>query len=183
MWYGGNLYIGIDWSNDGRIPEIIVGVLSHHKEDILKGNFQKMRGRHSRLLEYLGDREFLYCSADSMRYIKSGRRGALIALVIKQLYDRSESTKSLGKIIIDGHLTLEELDLMDCSLSGAFGSGSKDLPLVVTPCADTSYPLVNMADALANMLYRYHNSQKGAVLEKYSDNRIIIPTSLLPQTF
>jgi len=163
---GLEFFLGIDESNHGKYPESIVAVYSHFPSDITRTvGLSKRRGKKP-IESFIEKRDFHYFEITEAYKQRIGdyRNARIIAL--------SELIKSfnvLEKVYIDGDLDSAVIEELERILYPA--SKPKIIPV---PQGDTTIPLLNIADALANILYRHSVSRNNTVL--YPDKRITEPS-------
>jgi glutaredoxin-related protein len=142
-------YLGIDESNHGRYPEIFVAVFSTNPADIKKRwNLEKKRNKGN-IFSLLNGREFKH-----IRVTKD--YGNFLDVNDISLIVFSEFIKffkdNLELVIIDGEMkkgsNIEKLERI---------LYPNPIPKIkVIPKADTKYEIVNVADRIANLLYRHY---------------------------
>jgi hypothetical protein len=145
------MYLGIDESNHGRIPEIVVGTFSINKTDIKKLNFDKSKRDNSSKIIY---RHILFSEYD--REI-IGRDNFMVIATCEFWNYFSSNFFPIEKIFIDGELKQTQKSLIKRILREKYRAKPV---LSVSPKADETYKLVSVADAWANHLYHYYSSQK-----------------------
>ena len=155
-----NGYLGIDESNHGREPEIFVAVHSSHKLDIEFHHSLGKHRKHSRINSVIGGIDFRSIVVLS-QYKRNFSDSDMKIIVF------SEFIKSFGqleKVVIDGEVDDEILAGVEKAI----------YPIVVPqlisePKADVSYPIVNIADQIANHLFRNYvkNRSVGKKFEKH----------------
>ncbi len=158
-------YLGIDESNHGKYPEIFVGVYSENLEDIVEHQkLPKIRTARRSIDPLLGDREFKYI-------LISEKYGRLLHNQCVNLVVFSEFVHHFGnleKVIIDGETNLFMLSDFKKVLQP-----TKYPQIECVAKADIKYPLVNIADNIANLLYRdFTRSHSSYVCKKYISNLI-----------
>ncbi len=158
-------YLGIDESNHGQYPEIFVGVYSENLEDIIEHQkLPKIRSVYRSIEPLLGDREFKYILI-SEKYGRLLRNQCINLVVFSEFVHHFGN---LEKVIIDGETNLFMLrDFKEILQPARY-------PVIeCIPKADIKYPLVNIADNIANLLYRgFTKSHSSYVYKKYRANLI-----------
>ncbi len=150
-------FLGIDESNHGRVPEVFVAVYSQIPEDIKDiGGLEKKRG-NSTINEILCGRDY---------------RHILIPAEVKEEFEQrhvqmivlSEFAKCFGnleKILVDGQVRAQIIEEVKKEIS------SIACPTIVgVEKGDTRIKLINIADQLANYLFRFYKNENS---NKYSD--------------
>ncbi|MBN2052055.1 hypothetical protein JW756_00970 [Candidatus Woesearchaeota archaeon] len=148
----GRGYLGIDESNNGRYPEIFVGVYSENPEDIVtttKGLSKKRKSPKRIINSILQEREFKYIVIDES-YSQLFHTKNISVLAAAELI---RAFNNLERIIIDGEIRRTELRNLE-------GLAQKPVIILPEPKADVKYPIVNAADNLAHILYKYHSECK-----------------------
>jgi len=162
---GLEFYLGIDESNHGKYPEYYVAVYSPFLSDIAKTTGLPKQRRRRTVESFLGQRDFRYFEITE-RYKESiGSYHATRIIALSRLIN---SFDNLGTVFIDGDLNSEVIEEIERVLYPSA------IPKIETgPRGDTTILLVNMADALANILYRHSASRGNTVL--FPDKRIAEP--------
>ncbi len=171
-------YLGIDESNHGQIPEIFVATFSRERKDIVKKhNIPKLRYRtienkfnkqdygpkkekSDRLTKFMQEKykdlvidymqtNFKHILFDKTFYytLKEFQRIIAITEFIKHYEPKT--------IIIDGNLYENEKEEISRLIHPI-----RNPEIIAEPRADTTYQLVNKADAIANHLYSKYKLQK-----------------------
>jgi len=165
----GKGYLGIDESNNGRYPEIFVGVYSENPEDMVvnsEGLSKKRKSPKKLINSILQEREFKYLVIDEtyagLFHIKD--IGVLAAAELIRAFENLET------VIIDGEIRRAELKKLEELVK-------KPVIILPEPKGDVKYPIVNAADNLAHILYKYHSEckRKNNDGRDYED-RLITPT-------
>lgn len=161
-------FLGIDESNHGHDPEIFVGVYSDNPFDILSNRFLRRprlpkKRRIGRFLEDALKQEcdfhYLYLPDEfKANFGEELMKVIAIAELIK-------AGNGIEKVIFDGKIRLEYRSALRLALPG------KELPSCgVYTHADQKYPIVNMADNVANIILRL--KQNGGVPEEYLPHKL-----------
>jgi len=152
------MFIGIDESNNGRTPLIVVAVASELEKDILEckdlEKYRKKNGNMRSLYNKMAKRDyrFLLIEADDPKEVKK---------VVPKIYQEllfSFQMKDEVKIFIDGDQKgIEEiLRFPGVSITIRYGHN-----------LDTKIPLVNIADGIANYIYhKYEELGIDGILKK-----------------
>lgn len=152
------LYVGVDESNHGRDNEIFVSAHSTLKSDTIEGKYPKLRGKAS------GKKAYLLSNFSQRDY--------LLVLLQKEVSNRIKPYKLIGTIIVsliqdiqhedferihlllDGEWTLnKQLYIKDIS-SDLLNMPKDKMKIDCGSGYDQKYFIVNLADALANYLFR-----------------------------
>ena len=160
-------YLGIDESNHGRDPEIFVAVFSIREIDIIKSDnkISKIRNGKKGIQEILKERIFHY-SQISKNDVKNLTNNQIKEIVFYHLIKSFSNEYNLNKVIIDGELG---------STSQRTISDKLGLEILVEPKADQYFHIVNLADQVANNLYRNHATNSDYNLEQYKSSYVDIP--------
>jgi len=139
-------YLGIDESNHGKYPEIFVAVYSDDIEDIKKTKLYKKRD-HENIFSVLGERDFRY-SLIPEEYTRILDKHYINLLVFSNFI---KHCGDLELVIIDGEIRsydLKQIERMIYPFSN---------PRIKCEAkADIKYKIVNVADHIANLLYKHH---------------------------
>jgi hypothetical protein len=144
-------YLGIDESNHGRFPEIIVGVCSPNPAEVsfYEQALSKKRKTKS---------AFTYAKRDEFRHVllpeDSLRFGSIRGLRLVAIAELIKYFSPVERAVFDGQVAEEDLNALEITL------GQK-MPLVMTMTkGDEHIPLVHRADAIASSLFRYYGRTK-----------------------
>lgn len=152
------LYVGIDESNHGRDNEIFVSVHSTLKSDTIEGKYPKLRGKASGKKAYLlsnfSQRNYSFVSLQkeiSNRIKPCNLIGTVVASLIQDI--QHEDLERIH-VILDGEWTLnKQLYIKDIS-SELLNIPKDKMKVDCGAGYDQKYFIVNLADALANYLFR-----------------------------
>ena len=160
-------YLGIDESNNGRFPRIYAAVFSTNPSDIKNSvRIDKVRGRRSnRLTIALKGRDYRYSVINRTDQDLFGKNISLMAMA-----ELIKSFANLETIIIDGTLSKNNMELLKSYLYTC------NIPDIRSePKADISYPIVNAADNVANLIYRHYSKLRGKVVSRRYLNKFVTP--------
>lgn len=161
------MFLGVDESNHGRVPEILAVCYSNNPEDIVEGNYEKRRSKNldKRNLGFFDFRHIIFSREDLLLLNKKQPMIIAVCEFAKYFLERGSN---LEKIFIDGNLSLSQLDYLyrilenlDISTEISFG-----------PKYDQKIKLVNAADNWANALHRYYATNSGLKKKKYLSHLI-----------
>jgi len=149
--------IGIDESNHGRFPEIYVGVFSSLSFDAKRGYYNKKR-TDANIGDILNNHGRIY-------------RHTIITKEHKELYGAHGSKIIAVAELIKAFNNIEDINVDSIILDGEFRKIDRlnlerilyplDLPnFSAEPKADETFPIINKADAIANILHRYYSTNK-----------------------
>lgn len=159
------MFLGIDESNHGRIPEIFVGVFSTLGKDIRKSNFEKNRDKRS--FPNLNDNQFYkhIIFDETSKKIATEKLPIIATLEFLKYYSKFNPEVPLSRIYLDGEALPNQKELLE-----------KNLPYNIKvnwePRSDIKYGIVNFADIIANRLYRYYSIPSKKPKLKYSQTLI-----------
>ena len=164
------IYMGIDESNHGNLPEVFVATISNsYRELSYHGfNFQKLRYKsnqyETRINHILKNTNFNFSIFPShLKQLQS-----YFSVVF--LYEALKNVKP-KEVIFDGNDGIITKNLENL-LKNLFDNNEGYKPkIILEPKADISYPLVNKADALSYHLYNIFRGIKPnkKVLQKRAD--------------
>ena len=155
--------LGIDESNHGRIPEFYVGVNSENVNDILESNIklEKKRGRITPN-EIIGKRDFRFIRIEKDLIDDFGFNGSRI-IAYSEFLIAYPHTKTL---FIDGEFSDNSISKLEKIV------GSIRMPEIeAIPKGDEKILLLNIADGIANFLYRSYQKE---CFKKYKEKEISI---------
>lgn len=158
-------YLGIDESNHGRYPEIFVAVYSENLEDLVEHQkLSKMRSARRSIDPLLGDRKFRYILIPE-KYGMLLHNQSVSLVIFSEFVHHFDN---IEKVVVDG-----ESNLFMLSDFKKIMSPMKYPEIECIAKADTKYTLVNIADNIANLLYRdFNRSHSSYICKKYADNLI-----------
>ncbi|PIN91022.1 hypothetical protein COU57_02335 [Candidatus Pacearchaeota archaeon CG10_big_fil_rev_8_21_14_0_10_32_14] len=156
-----DLYIGVDESNHGKYPEIIVASFSQDPFTIQERTIPKQRIHKSTFLETLEcDYSFLLLkSSDRERLNYSD----LMANIIGSLLYGKISQFNTSHIFVDGELKNlqgKEVDDLKRNIANIIQAPKSRITLKSGPDFDRTYPLVNIADGIAHYIFSKLTPQK-----------------------
>tara|TARA_Y100000310_G_scaffold311437_1_gene357711 strand:+ start:427 stop:987 length:561 start_codon:yes stop_codon:yes gene_type:complete len=162
------LSIGIDESNHGRFPEIFVAVRTYRKSDIKpKDGLSKCR-ENGEIYAILEGRDFRYITVSSEMgaELSLDETKVLVFSSFIRYFDAA-TRNPLSRVIIDGYVEdrlFEDVGRLIYPIS---------LPLIIAETkADKIYPIVNVADRVANLLHRHHHNKRNEKLAQYAGKRL-----------
>lgn len=144
--------LGIDESNHGKYPEIFVGVYSENLEDLLETEGLGKIRRNSKLDSAIKkNQDFKYVVVPK-EYAKILGRKNIPRVACAELI---KSFNGLDSIIVDGDFPkIFKTDVRRIAYPIKAGN------IKTIPKADITYPLVNSADHIANLLHRHYSHGK-----------------------
>ncbi len=147
-----DLYIGIDESNHGKVPEIFVGVRSYDSYDAIENIplLGKTRN-HSNIGERVGTREYRFLVSPYKRGDKTLKTNILLSLTNPLIKEQSFDYLHL---LIDGEIPKEVGIMTRTSLSHILKISKEKIIITSGPDYDRKFELVNIADQLANHFFR-----------------------------
>ena len=165
-------FIGIDESNHGRYPEIYVAVFSDRQTDILKYKQIKKRKAHNTIESILRDRDYRFLLVEKKHVEKLGPH-AIKSSIISTLVLSFDRNIKETHVIIDG----EEKNCLRYDISYIVSKELKQRVsqenFVFVKNADILFPIVNKADEIANIIYRYYRRFKFLrTLTKYDNKKV-----------
>ncbi|MBN2142582.1 hypothetical protein JW711_04595 [Candidatus Woesearchaeota archaeon] len=153
-------FLGVDESNHGRIPEIFVGAYSNNPLSLNPTSLEKSR-EFSPVIMNVESNALFYHLVFSADFIKALDSESLKVVAIAELV---HAVEGLETVVYDGELREHKRQCL-CRLI------SPNVNLIVVPHADETYPLVNKADNLANLIHKYY-AVKGGPRSKYNSHEI-----------
>ncbi len=161
----GVVYVGVDESNHGRIPEIYTAVFSTFDSDITpcKG-LQKERKSHSRLWSMLTKRDYSFLLVGKPDRETLGKD--LLAAVVASLISGHVPQDHYARIFIDA-LEKSRIPRMRNLISQLSEIDRKQLSIEVGN--DDQLPIINNADELAHYLFRH--ATLDVLATKYKNHR------------
>ena len=147
--------LGIDESNHGRFPDIFVGAYSNDPLDALMNLSLHKKRKNKEITSLLKGKDFRYlCMTKDYREYFEARDMRLIALssLIKFYHKDLESTIS---VIADGEIRSSDMEKLE-----KIYYPSLPPEIQVIPKADVTYPIVNLADQIANLLHKDYSHFK-----------------------
>lgn len=161
----GILYVGIDESNHGRVPEIYTAVFSEFPSDVNPCySLEKQRQNHQKLWAKLKRRDYSFLfveKRDRYRFDKD-----LLGVVVASLVVGSQTADRQIKIFVDA-LEKQKINRLRSMVAELTGIEKKFL--LIESGNDEVLPLVNYADELAHFLFRH--ATLGAMATKYKSHR------------
>jgi hypothetical protein len=160
-------YLGIDESNHGRSPEIYVAVYSRCVSDLERKRLGKKR-REVDILELLGGREFRFIVFDSRDVGLIGVDN-LMYVACSKFIRHFGATTELSQVLIDGRLEGEQKRMLE-----KIATGNSIVIPKIRPIrnGDIRVPLVNIADHIARLLFRYYAGLSSERFNPYPAYRI-----------
>ncbi|MCK4589339.1 MAG: hypothetical protein KAT77_02775 [Nanoarchaeota archaeon] len=165
--------LGIDESNHGRYPEVIVGVYSYFRKDILLNSGLSRRYKKTIFSEFGLSRKFKHIIIPREYEKILGKEGIThnikviaYAELIKSFFE--ESGENLSKVLIDGEMRESDLERLARVLHPIRMPETETIPK-----ADSKYPIVNFAHRIARKLFReyIHNSDSEEITD-FLDNLV-----------
>ena len=145
----GVMYVGVDESNHGRFPEILVGAMSGLEEDVIKGSYTKQRKILTVPPSWLNERDYSFLvieKKDSWRLQKPEFLGTEISSLLQGIENPKLNHLS---IFLDGIPTeIGRLYVRDM-VSEVCAFPRENITFNFGPRLDETYSLVNLADAIA----------------------------------
>jgi hypothetical protein len=169
------MFLGIDESNHGRIPEIFAGVYSTKEADIKniqsKPKFKKIR-RHADLEDVVKGRKFKFVVFED-KFLDYMDKNFLVTIATAELIN---DEKMIDSLIIDGtHHKQEAINSIYELISPEYKERRVNEFLKCIPDADRRTRIVNMADGIAYKLFKYYDQFKSITDAKTYDKYRIIP--------
>ncbi len=144
--------LGIDESNHGKYPEIFVGVYSENLEDLLETEGLGKIRRNSKLKDALTKNQDFRYVVIPKEYAKILGKKNIPKVACAELI---KSFNGIDSIIIDGEFPkIFKTDIRRI----AYPVKARNIKTI--PRADITYPLVNSADHIANLLHRHYSHGK-----------------------
>lgn len=147
------LYYGIDESNHGRTPEIFVSVASFNVEDVkirhLDDKLPKIRD-HKNLITRLDDRDYSFTISTENKQSSNSLSKIYSSLVLKCLEPQIDRVE----LYIDGDLSVEKKRIIRRAVANTLEFDTYQVEVDSGPHYDRRVHLINLADQLANFLYR-----------------------------
>ena len=164
-------FLGLDESNHGVIPEILVTALSTSQEDAQRGNYPKLRRGEEGIQMVLRE-------GFDFRFLLVPNReltSALYDLKVKSAVI-AEMAEAFGLTRVDrcGIYVDGRFDGLKDSVNNAFSEKGKGRPgeVIVQKSADRTYRVVNAADTVARSLRRIYDQNGEMGLAPYVRRRI-----------
>ena len=158
------LYIGIDETNCGRFPEIYVAAFSNLKKDSYSRQFRlkKRRNDHNSLWGRLSRRGYSFLFLSKSDHERISKRDFLWTVIASLSEDTLEEMKEVEKtsFIIDGEVLNSRLAYTRDSLAEYLSLGRNRLEVIAGAKYDEIYPIVNLADEIAHVLFRHSTPEK-----------------------
>jgi hypothetical protein len=152
-------YLGIDESNHGKFPEIYAAVFSRRLKDVEKKMHIAKKRRNRNIFSFLEGREFRYILVPGEYKEILGSNDNVMAVVICEFV---RCFGDLEMILVGGRVSKNVCEKIEMILE-------RECPFIVgEPKADVHYPLVNLADGVANFLFRQYSLSR-RVGERYLD--------------
>lgn len=155
------MYLGIDESNHGKFPEIFVGCFSFDTRSIIE---KRLRKNHSRSIKRRNLRGFPYkhiIFTKDFKDIIDPKNYDLVA--IGELTKFYNNSMGLEKVFMDGEIKNKKEEKIIEMLYHI----NKKIKFISKPKMDEKINLVNEADNLANLFYRYYAVNNGKNKTKY----------------
>jgi len=159
-------FLGIDESNHCKSPEIYVAVFFTKKKDIEdKLHIEKSR-KNKNICDILCGRDFRYIIIPREHKEILGSGTNIMTVVFTEFI---KYFKDLDSVFIDGNVPFGVLINVENFLY------PRSCPkLIGIPKADSKYPIVNIADRVANLLFRHHTQEgsKNKIVGQYLEHLI-----------
>jgi len=167
----GVLYIGVDESNHGRFPEIIVGAMSGLREKAIQGTYEKQRKINIIPPSWLNEIDysfFVINKRDHKRTLKPNFIGLEISTLLQDL---NNPHLKLLNISLDGIVLESKRHYVRDMVSEVCSFPKEAITFNFGAKFDEIYPLVNLADTIAYNL-AFHSNPKS--LENHPSRKYLI---------
>ena len=160
--FSNNIYMGLDESNHGRYPEIFVAAFSSWLEDVLTQKFQKIRNPSLGFFGNFSQRDysFLFMEENDFDRISKNEHGRILisSLLAKKRFPQDSKLK----LLIDGSITLTQKQTARELIPKYTDFKKENISINSGPFFDKTYKIVNLADAMANYLFRKSSPEKSS---------------------
>ena len=162
--------MGVDESNHGRYPEIFVAVFSKYEGDIIKNkNFLTKKRGNANPLKNLGQRTYTFIQVSKTDYKRIPKK-EFFGVVLSSLFqNNAQKDFSNLEILVDGERNLDQETYALYLLSRVSGLHLETMSLKHGAKYDEIYGIVNMADSIANYIFRNFSPKKMAYNHRYRD--------------
>ena len=168
-------FFGIDESNHGRIPEILVATFSTNRELVVKSRFPKIKKGERGIINLLSEGiDFRFTLLDSEKSTKALFKPEVRAHLIYELISSFDIEDRTREIYVDGYYKNLQERLNDIFIQRNLEKPNR---IISEPKADITYKIVNAADTIARALFQAYSRSHEIGIEKYLDKKI--HTSLL----
>ena len=148
------LYLGIDESNHGRTPEVFVAVFSKLEQDILEHNKLPKRRSNANPLKSMGRRKYSFLlvnETDFERIPEKEFMGVVASSLIQEEFDKENTHLD---VFIDGYLKKSKQIYAKDLISEVHDIPKDYISISSGSKFDQTYKVVNLADSIANHLFR-----------------------------
>jgi len=159
------MFLGVDESNHGKLPEIFVGCYSKDSSKIIKGDFGKPRNER----DPFPKATYQHIVFDTKEDRIVGRTNFQV-IAACELVRRVNRIRRLEKLFIDGKIMKRTL----CKLEKMMNHFLPRTELIFGKGLDKKIPLVNTADRMAYLLYLYYSATSKTPKNQYL-NTIVTP--------
>ncbi|MDD5651168.1 MAG: hypothetical protein PHF86_12265 [Candidatus Nanoarchaeia archaeon] len=159
--------VGVDESNHGRFPEIIVAAYSNNPEDQIISDLTKIRDKGN-IEKIIGNRDFRYIIIHEVYSSMLNPEDLRVMAICEFIKFFKNNNLEDPLFIIDGMLNEKEHEQLDLILYPNFRPH-----MIIEPKADLHYPIVNIADHIANLIFKKYISQES--IDKKLLEKIITP--------
>lgn len=160
------LVMGVDESNHGRFPEIFVAVFSRLEKDILEKKFIKKRG-NSNPLKSLGNRSYSFLQASKADYDRIPNKEFIGTIITSLFHEKKPNSFSNLELYIDGSRSPSQIIYTRDLLSETCEIPKDLISINHGPKYDQKYFIVNLADSIANHIFRHFSAKEMAYNPKY----------------
>ncbi|MDP2750751.1 MAG: hypothetical protein Q8O89_08025 [Nanoarchaeota archaeon] len=162
-------YVGIDESNHGRVPEIFVAVYSSNLSDIERINELPKRRNKKEIGDILEATDFKHIIISQEYRNLMTDQGMLLVAVSELVNGFSEQNYSIDMVFVDGQVKERTLNEIRKNIKPACNR------ILFEPNADKTFPVVNLADYIANGLHRHYAHFKNVYDNKKYWDKLITP--------
>ncbi len=146
-------YLGIDRSNHGGKPfEIFTALYSDDDKDICEHLSLRKDRSKTPLIELLGGREFRYIRIPQDVKLFVGEFGIQMITTAAFIRHFEKNSKGLAHVVVNGELDQKVIE--EAKRAARYSTPT----LTGESEADIRFPIVNVADSLANSLLKYYKS-------------------------
>ncbi len=156
------IYMGVDESNHGRYPEIFVAAFSSLKKDINPLKFKKIRNPSLGFFGNFSQRDYAFLFMEENDFNRISKEEVLGIIISSLLYDKNVLHESKLKILIDGAITPTQKQTARELIPKYVNLNKENISIDSGPGFDQKYKIVNLADAMANYLFRNSSSEKSS---------------------